>query len=423
MLFITHAYAQNTSSKRSQLEKERQELAEKIKKTKQVIAETQSKQKATLSQLKVIANQIQTRERIINNIQSQIEELNKQISDSRKTLDTLKADVERLKKDYAQNVLSAYKARNVYDKMMYIFASNSFNQAVKRLRYLSQYSDYRKRQAELIFRTQKEIIAALQKMLAIKQEKQQLAGIKEVEKKELEIDKQEESVVLTKLQQRESALKRQLAENEKAAKKLNKAIEDMIAREIEEARKKEEARRRAEAARTATANAAAGKESKETKPAKTTTDSNKDLYLTPEVLKLSSDFEGNKNNLPWPVEKGYITETFGTHPHPSIKGAMVNNNGINIATQPGTQVRVVFKGKVRNIFSIPGMGKVVLVNHGKYFTAYAKLATVNVKEGQTLDTKDIIGTVLTDEDENSTEVHFEIWNMDKKENPQSWLKR
>ncbi|MFN6342350.1 MAG: murein hydrolase activator EnvC family protein [Bacteroidota bacterium] len=401
--------AQSAVEKRKQLEKQRQELNEKIQKTKKVIAETQSKQKVTLSQLKVINQQIQTRERVIANVQEQIEQLQVQIAESRKTIDTLKADMARLKEDFARNIRSAYKSRNVYDKMLYVFASKDFNQAVKRLRYLGQYSDYRKRQAELILRTQKEIIATLEKMIAIKREKQQLAGIKENEKKELEKDKDEESKVLVKLQQRESALKRQLAENERAAKKLNKAIEDIIAKEIEEARKREEARRRAATATEAKAPATAKKPKS-------------DLYFTPEVEKLSNDFEKNKNNLPWPVEKGYVSSQFGSHAHPTIKGAMVNNNGVDIATEPSTQVRSVFAGKVKFIRSIPGMGTVVLIGHGRYYTAYAKLETVSVREGQEVNIRDIIGTVMTNQEENETEVHFEIWNMDKKENPEVWLK-
>lgn len=415
LLSAVLAFAQPApSNQRKELEKKRKELNEKISSTKKVLEETKKKQKTTLSQLKVIAHQIRTREEVINNFQEEIEVLNGQIGESRKTLDTLKADMRRLKEDYAQNILGAYKARNVYDKIMFIFSSKSFNQALKRVQYLNQYSKFRQQQAELILRTQKEIIAALNAMIAIKREKLNLMGMKEAEKKELEQDKVQESVVLTKLQQQESTLKRQLAENERSAKKLNKAISDLIAREIEEARRKEEAEARRRAAE------AAAKGLATPKPAAKT--STPEMYLTPEALKLSNDFESNKNNLPWPVEKGYITGQFGTHAHPTLKGVQVNNNGIDITTQPGASVRSIFKGKVKSIFNIPGMGRIVLISHGKYFTAYAKLSQVNVKEGQVVDTRQTIGTVMTNEEEESTEVHLEIWNMSQKQNPQLWLK-
>jgi septal ring factor EnvC (AmiA/AmiB activator) len=413
---------QNTSSQRRELEKKRKELSEKIRETKKVLQETQNKQKTSLSQLKMIGSQIRNREKVINNVQDQINLLSLQIEESRQTLDTLKADMQRLKEDYAQNILGAYKARNVYDKMMFIFSSESFNQALKRTRYLNQYSDFRKQQAELILHTQREIIAALNELIARKQEKMSLIGMKEEEKKELEKDKVEESVVLGKLQQQEGSLRRQLAENERSARKLNKAIEEMIAREIEDARKKAEAEARRKAAEAAAEAARKGTTApvETAKPAATA--SSKEMYLTPEALKLSNDFENNRNSLPWPVEKGYIAEQFGTHGHPTLKGVMVNNNGVDIATQPGTVVRAVFKGKVKSIFSIPGMGRVVLISHGKYFTAYAKLEQVNVKEGQEVDTRQTIGTVMTNEEEETTEVHLEIWNMNQKLNPELWLK-
>ena len=420
MLLVVTASGQNTSSsQRKELERKRLELSQKIQETKKVLEETKNKQKTTLTTLKVIANQIKTRQQVINNVQDQIAVLNNQIDDSRKVLDTLKMDMKRLKDDYAQNILGAYKARNVYDKMMFVFSSNSFNQALKRIKYLNQYSDFRKQQAELILRTQKEIINALNEMIAIKREKMSLIGMKEDEKKELEKDKQEESVVLGKLQQQESVLKRQLAENERASKKLNKAISDMIAREIEEARRKEEAEARRRAAEAAAKGTPTPKET--TKPS-TSVSASKEMYLTPEAQKLSNDFEGNKGSLPWPVEKGYISEVFGTHAHASLRGVMVNNNGVDIATQKGATVRAIFKGKVKSIFSIPGMGHIVLISHGRFFTAYAKLDRVDVKEGQEVDTRQTIGSVLTNDDEESTEVHLEIWNMNQKLNPEIWLK-
>jgi septal ring factor EnvC (AmiA/AmiB activator) len=413
----TTGWAQTTQDQRKELESKRKELLDKIKQAKKVLEDTRKKQTTTLTQLKAISSQIKTRERIINNVQSQISVIGQQIQESRDSLDILKAQLAKLKQDYAQSILAAYKGRNVYDKMLFVFSASSFNQALKRLQYLNQYSNYRQRQAELILRTQHEIIAALNALIDKKQDKMNLMGMKETERKELEVDKKEENKVLSELQLKEKEVRQQLAETQAAAKKLNRAIEDLIAREIEEARKREEARRREEAARKA---AAAGTSTVKEEP-KTPAKAESDLFLTPEVVKMSNDFEQNKNNLPWPVERGYIAEPFGTHAHPTLKGVQINNNGVDIGTQPNATVRAVFKGKVTKIFNVPGMGKIVLISHGKYFTAYAKLASVSVKEGQQVDSKQVIGTVDTDE-EGVTEVQFQIWLMDKKLDPELWLK-
>jgi septal ring factor EnvC (AmiA/AmiB activator) len=403
------ALAQNIQQQRKELENKRKELTDKIKETKKVLEETRTRQKTTLSQLKTINNQIRTREKIINNVQEQLQAVSIQILEQQAVLDSLKRDMVRLKEEYAKSIRASYKTRNVYDKMLFVFSAKSFNQALKRISYLNQYSDYRKNQAKVILQTQQLIVAELTKMIAIKNEKMAILGLKEEEKKELEKDKQEESQVLAKLKAREGELRKILAENEKSARKLNKAIGDLIAREIELARKREEeARKKEETA------GAVKKEAPKTV--------SKEMYLTPEALKLSNDFESNRNSLPWPVEKGYISEQFGTHAHPTLKGVVINNNGVDISTQPGASVRAIFKGKVKSIFSIPGMGKIVLISHGKYFTAYAKLSSVLVKEGQEVDTRDTIGTVLTNEEEDVTEVHLEIWNMSQKLDPETWLK-
>jgi septal ring factor EnvC (AmiA/AmiB activator) len=412
---VIQAGAQKTQPTRKELENKRKELLEQISDAKKVLEVTRKKQSASITQLKAIGTQIKTREKIISNVQSQIGVMDHQIRDSRDTLEMLRQQLDKLKQDYANSILAAYKGRNVYDKMMFVFSAESFNQAIKRIQYLKQYSDYRQRQAELILRTQHEIIAALNILIAKKEEKMKLMGLKETEKKALEVDKQEENKMLTSLQLQEKEVRKQLSQSQAAAKKLNRAIEDLIEKEIEEARKKEEARRKEEEAR-ANKNATPAKETpKETKKVE------RDLYMTPEVLKMNADFEQNKNNLPWPVERGYISEPFGTHAHPTLKGVQVNNNGVDISTQPNAAVRAVFKGKVSKIFNVPGMGKIVLINHGSYFTAYARLASVSVKEGQTVESRQNIGVVDTDDD-GVTEVQFQIWHMDKKLDPELWLK-
>lgn len=412
-LLVGPIWGQTTQAQRKELELKRKELLEKIKQAKKVLEETKKKQTSTITQLKAISSQIKTRSKIIVNVQSQISVIGEQIQESRDSLELLRAQLAKLKDDYAKSILAAYKGRNVYDKMMFIFSAKSFNQAIKRIQYLNQYSDYRQRQAELILRTQHEIIDALNKLILKKEEKMRLIGMQEDEKRELELDKKEEGQVLVSLKQKEKEVKQQLAESQASARKLNRAIEDLIAKEIEEARRKEEARRREEAAR-------AGKPIEpETKTS--SAKPNADLFLTPEVVKMSSDFEQNKNNLPWPVERGYIAESFGTHAHPTLKGVQVNNNGVDISTQANAPVRAVFKGKVTKFFNIPGMGIIVLINHGKYFTAYAKLKSINVKEGQMVDSKQVIGIVDTN-DEGVTELQFQIWLMDKKLDPEDWLK-
>lgn len=402
-----------TKKKREELEKQRQNLEKQINQTKKVLDDNKQQQLVNLNQLNTIDAQIKIRENLIDNIGQQIFELSLEIQHQQQVIDLLANDIEQIKADYAQNIATAYKLKSSGDKLMFIFNSKDFNQAWKRIKYLNQYNSYRQKQALLILKTKQSMNEEINRMIAIKREKLNLIGRKEQEKKLLETDKNQKKEVLTKLQQNEKILKAQLANSQKAADKLNAAIKELIAKEIEEARRAEEARRRSLAAK-------AAKEGTKPPPAPATTDTKS--ALSPEMLKLSNDFESNRGKLPWPVDNGFISESFGLHAHPTLKGVKTFNNGLNIATNKGSAVRVIFKGIVKAIFSVPGMEKVVLINHGEYYSVYANMESVNVKIGQEVKTGDMIGTVYTNDELKKTELHLEIYRNKEMQNPSLWIR-
>lgn len=416
MLLPMAVFAQK-GGKRAELEKQRKALEIRIEQTKKVLTENKKQQESSISQLHVIGAQIKTREAIIDNIGQQIFELSLEVQSQRKVIDQLKADLDSLKADYANQIREAYKRRGAIDQLVFIFNSKDFNQAYKRVKYLGQYSKYRQQQAQLILKTQKSMIAAINEIIAIKQVKMRLIDMKEAEKKLLVSDQENKKLVLIKLQKSEQQLRVELSNQQKVANRLAKAINDLIAKEIAEARRKEEARRKAAAEK-------ARKEAlKSGKVAKTETKSSKEVpVLSPEMLKLSSDFEANKGRLPWPVNNGFVAQSFGVHSHPTLKGVKTNNNGIDIAVKQNSEVRVIFKGTVKAIFSVPGMERVILVNHGAYYSVYANLETIQVKIGDELKTGDVLGVVFTNEELGRTQVHLEIYNQKELQNPALWLK-
>ena len=148
---------------------------------------------------------------------------------------------------------------------------------------------------------------------------------------------------------------------------------------------------------------------------------NKDVSLTPEAIALSKEFNNNKGKLPWPLSKGIIVQKYGKQKHPIFKGVETFNNGVDILTDKNAAVRTVFDGTVSRIFFIKGQGKAILINHGEYFSVYSGLKSVSVKAGDKLLAKENIGTVLTREIDNKTELHFEIWKGYDKNDPSKWL--
>ncbi len=421
--FTQIVVAQKTTQKRKQLENERKNLLARIGETKKVIAETKEKENTKLTQLKAINAQIKTREKVINNIGQEIFEISVEVDESKRTIDTLNAQLKRLKADYAKNMVLIYKSKSNVNDLAFLFNAEGFNDAYKRIKYLNKLSEYKQMQARLIVNIQKSIEAEVNNMLHIKKQSEQLYSVKEGEKKELEEDKKVETKVLTSLQQKQKELQEELAQNEKNYQKLTQKIADLIQKEIEEARKREEERRRIAEEKAAKARAKLIAENKKkgivTKPEPKKVPT---TNLSPDDLKASNDFEGMKNRLPWPVNNGYIAEGFGTHQHPTLKAVRTTNNGVNIACKKQTQVKCVFKGKVKAIFEVPGMEKIILVKHGEYFTVYAKLQDVQVKIGQEINAGDILATVFTNDFEQKTELHFEIFKSKQALNPEAWLR-
>lgn len=398
LFFTSQALAQSSA----ELKRRKEALSREIESLNKSLRSTSSTKRLSLKQIKYLNAQIRLREEKINTINSEVRLLNNQISDKTNTVRSLHAQLQKLKKEYAGMVLFAFRNQSAYSKLMFIFASQDFNQAYKRLKYLQQFSEYRKKQARYIEETQTELNSNIVELDRNKIEKRNLLESQEKEKQNLGQARSSQSKVVSSLSRQERQYRQELAQKKRENDRLNRAIQQAIRREIEEERK------RAEVA-AAAAGGAAGKEV----PKGTNV-----LAATPEAIKLSADFLGNRGRLPWPVANGTITEGFGVHRY----GANVvsENNGVDIKTNPGAAVRAVFSGEVAGVQSI-GNTYAVILRHGEYFTVYSNLKTVSVSRGQKLAVKQTIGVVATDPTDGSAEAHFELWKGVTPVNPSSWL--
>ncbi|GAB3536654.1 peptidoglycan DD-metalloendopeptidase family protein [Pontibacter brevis] len=389
--------AQKKKSK-AQLEKEKKENLNRIKEANRILQQTKKQKEASIGQLNAIQEKIAVQKGVISNISRELTYIESDVKETEGIVGALQNDLEQLKAEYATMVYAASKTANSYNKLMFLFASDNFNQLVRRMRYLQQYSEARKKQVEQISKVQ----AALSGQLAIleskKQQKQNLLGKQVAESKNLLTLRQQQDSVITNLSKQETSLQQEVAARQEAVKKLDKLIADIV---------REEIARAARAAREAgkTSNAGAGK-----------------VTLTPELALISNSFAGNKGRLAWPVERGFISQKFGRHNHPVLKGVVVENHGVDIQTTQGASARAIFEGTVLTVATVPGMNNIVMVQHGDYFTVYAKLKSVNVKPGQTIKIKDVIGTIYTNSD-GTTELQFQVWKNQQNLNPESWIAR
>jgi len=319
--------------------------------------------------------------------------INDNIASNNKSVEILKKELSELKDQYAKMIYRAYINRNINNKLMFVFAAKDFNQAYMRMKYMQQYSQYRKKQAEQIQIKQLQLTQKITELVGLLNDKRNLLTSQSVEKKNLDNEKDLKSQTVSSLQKKEQELAKTLKEKEAAANKLQKAIETIISEEIKKA-----------AAR-----------------AKIATPTAKTYTLTPDEMALSKNFALNKQKLPWPLVRGVITSNFGENPHPVIPGIKVNNKGIDMATSIGSKARAVFDGTVIRVIEMPVYRNVVIISHGEYYSVYSKLDDVYVKQGDKIKTKQDIGLVHTNTEESKTELHFEIWKGDVFLDPAQWL--
>lgn len=401
----------------AELQKQRERLDREIRQLSESLKTTTSDRTLSLRQVNALNAQLRLREQKIATINQEIRILNNQIATNTRAIKQLEEELTQLRKDYERMVLFAFRNRNAHHKMMFIFASKDFNQAFKRVKYLQQLNESRKYKSEEIAETQAEIELKVAQLEASRKEQAALLEEQQGERKEIAAEQGEESRVLRSLTAQEKEFQQEINKRQQELRRLTAAINQAIQRELEEERRREEEARkaavRAEAART-------GKTVEEIEAATPTVSrSNAELLAaTPEAARLSADFASNKGRLPWPVRNGIVTTPFGMRTEGV--NAQTPMEGVRIQTHESMAVTAVFDGEVTVVLQLQGLGYVVLVKHGQYYTVYGNLRGLTVKRGDKVSTGQTLGTAITDS-EGMTEVHFELIDAVVRQNPEHWL--
>ena len=449
------------ADKKAQLEKEKKDNLAKIKELNTIISRTSKKKNAAIGKLNVLKEQIGVQKKQINLLNENQQVLAEEATKLAKESDILAARLERLKKNYALMLFESQKISTVSNKISFLILSNDIGEFTRRLDFLRQYASNRKDQAHKIFETRQDLMSKKQQVIFKKNEEKKVIVEKEKETKTLEVLKTKENKVVTVLTQQEKKLRTELERKKLSIRKLDNLIAGIVQREIQKSMERERKLRLAAQARKLEVNKPAlpkvkleegmvrkiekgvtpeqpkvetkleaKVEKKEPvkekavvaeKIAEPALNSNT-YYMNAEEAKLASSFSALRGRMPFPVPSGFISDHFGVHKHPILKGVMINNNGIDIQTSPGSPVHSVYDGVVQSVVNIPGINMVVAIQHGDYFTVYSKLAGVSVSTGQRVKTGQRIGSVASDED-GTSEINFQVWKNTVRQNPESWLRR
>jgi murein hydrolase activator len=327
LLAFTLGIAQ-PSDKQRQLEEQKQQIQKEIATFKKLLQNETKKEKSVLNEISAQKARIRLSEKLISTTAKQMRLLDDDIYLTQLEINKLNRELNVLKEDYAKMIVKSYKSRNDQSRVMFVLSSQNFLQAYKRIQYMKQYAGFRKMQGDEIQEKQENLKQAVTRLEAGKKEKQKVLAESEAEKKELEIQKQEQEKLVKLIQKDKKKYAADINKKQKEAKAIDAQIKKLLAEAIAEANRKN-------AAKTGVKTPTATASSK--------------FVLTPEGKIVSDNFKSNKGKLPWPVEKGYVYNKFGVRPHPTERNLTINNSGVEIATESGSNARAVFEGEVLQI--------------------------------------------------------------------------
>lgn len=410
------------------LQKSKSQIEEEIQYTNKLLRETQKNKQTSLNQVMLLKNQIDRRENLITTINDQVSNIDEEIIKNAKSLEEMTLQLQKLKNEYSMMVYYAWTHRKSNNTLVFILSAENFNQAYRRMNYIQLYTSYRKRQVKMIKEKQRLIFGIVEELKVNKTEKISLINSQQTERDNLSKEQEEKNIKLSELKKRESELRKTLKEKEQVNRQLQSSIQNLISEEIRKASEnkntvkepitKVEKKKKIEKNKNnSKINPTDENPETEKKAAPTV------IAMTPEETALSNSFADNKGRLPWPIEKGVISSSFGEHPHPVLSGVIVKNNGIDILTQAGMRVRSIFNGVVSGVVNLPNGAKAIIIRHGDYLSVYSNLESVTVRTNQKVTTKQDIGLIRTDSQESKTELHFELWHNKTLQNPALWIAR
>ena len=387
-------------NKQQQLEKQRERILNDIKKINTLLFKTRGVKKTILSEVEDINQRIKAQENLIRVTNQQANLLTRNINENLTQISLLRNELQSLKEDYAAMVVKSYKSKSQQSRVLFLLSSNDFLQAYKRIQYMKQYANYRKKQGESI-KAKTLLLQQLNKdLIAQRKEKDLLITQNIAAKAELKKERESQQTLITSLKKEETTFTKQIRSKQQKANKINGQIKKLIREAI----------------------AAANKKAREEK-AKTTTASATTFALTPEAAAIAKDFKNNKGKLIWPVKQGLVINKYGTRQHPQFPNVTQTFHGVEIATNANAQARTVFNGKILQIQQLKNANKAVMIQHGDYITIYYNLATIGVKKGDRVSTKDPIGKVFTHPVTKETVIKFMVYKNDTEMNPADWIYR
>ncbi|MBL33256.1 MAG: peptidase M23 [Gammaproteobacteria bacterium] len=387
-IFFFSCWTFSQTTKIKQLESQRLLIKKEIENINSLLFNNSKTTKIAYNDLENISIRILKNQELIRLTNQQINILTNEIDKKNDSIDFLKSEIKQVRKQYSLMIMNSYKSKLKESRLMFLLSSDDFLQALKRTRYINQFSEDRKRVADKISNSINLLDQKITMLNSLKSDKKNL--LKQNKENQINLKSEEKSKerLISGLRRKEKAYKKQINDKQKISINLDKEIDRLIKEAIR----------------------------------KSNNESNNNIFkLTPEARALSEKFSANKGNLPWPVVRGVVIRKFGLQPHPVVRTTKIQSNGLVIATTKDAEIRAVFNGFVLSILKFKGSNITVLIQHGSYITAYKNIDEVYVEKGEKVSALQKIGKVFDPKDGSKSTLQFSIFNNTKAIDPYIWI--
>lgn len=389
--FFIAVHSADAQTKRQVLEQKRQALQKEVNQINKLLSSNKKEKQSIVTKAEDLDRKIKVTESLIRTNNEEANLLTREINDNQNKISMLQKELAELKEDYARMIRQTYKSRSKQSRLMFLFSSESFLQAYKRVQYLKQYSKYRKKQGEKIKAKSKELEDLNEELLAQKKDKEKLLVQNKATKDKLQVDKKELQTLIAEANKKGSKYRKEIEQRQKSIAEINAEIKKIIAAAIARENKKKGSK------------------------------SSSEFKLTPEAKALAKSFESNKGKLPWPLKQGNVVMGFGKQKSSLVSSIPIQSNGIRIQTNENEPVKAVFDGQVLQIQVVRGSNKAVFIQHGNYITLYSNLSQIDVHRGDAVITGQIIGKVGVSVTNGRPILRFGIYKNVTPLNPLLWI--
>ena len=382
LLIVTDLRSQSKQA----LEKQKKEIQNEIKVIELKLSNSSKKKGLIISNAEDLNYKIKLQQNLISNINNQLNLILNEIDANEIQLTNLKNKEVSLKEELAKMLLTGYKKKSNLNKLMFIFSSSSFQQAYKRIQYFKQYVNFQNKTLLKIKSTSSEIENVIVVLDSQKTNKQLLINENENIKRELSIQYDDLNKLIAEVNKDQKKYKNEIKQKQKLSKDIDKKIEKLIREALANSKRNDGG-----------------------------------FKLSEEAQLISKNFNSNKGRLPSPVIRGNVVLGFGKQPHPIVKTATIQSNGVRIRTSSDVEARTIFDGEVYSIIISKNNSRTVLIQHGNFFTVYKNLSQIYVSKGDKLKTKEVIGKIATDPLNGQTILSFSIFYNGVPQNPRTWI--